>query len=156
MSGLFQEAEFYRKTGQDDDHKFTYEGYSSDGETDPKTGVALPFFTKETAEEIANDLLASGRVMVYDKEEEAFQYVDAKEHVHVFKGEDIKVEPGVGLTPGVKVHAYPIGRGVLPDFAWTEVVKSWIYVTRAICPYCGDEFGEVRNECESCGREVDF
>ena len=30
------------------------------------------------------------------------------------------------------------------------------YVTRAICPYCGEEFGDVHNTCEHCGREVNF
>ena len=51
---IFYEAEFYRKTGSESDRKFTYEGFSHKENTDP----ALPYFTREVADEIAGDIAA--------------------------------------------------------------------------------------------------
>ena len=150
---VFYEAEFCRKTGQEDDEDFIYEGFSYGGNKTSE-GVSLPYFTKETTLEIANDLLSCGRVLVYEKDCDVFRYVDKTMKIHTFKGEDIKVNDWEGGS--YTEHVYPIGHNILPDFAWAEVVKSWIYVSRAQCPYCGHEFGDVNNTCEECGREVNF
>ena len=142
----FYEAEFCLR-GDDDT---SYEGVSYGGNIDPETKYAAPYFEKEVVLELINDLAASETLLTYNENTDAFYYTDMGGTVHIFAGEDVEVDRKM-------MHIYPIGRGVTDGkFAWKEFHKSWIYVTRAICPYCGDEFGEVDNTCDSCGREVDF
>jgi hypothetical protein len=153
----FYEAEFCRKTGSDDDETFTYEGISCGGDKDPETGCAHPWFEKNVGQMIAGNLVAFGVKLIFDQATDAFYYTDKAGEVHTFIGEDVEVCMSPGMFPGEKRHVYPIGWGVSDGmFAWAEILKDWIYVTRAICPYCGYETDEARNECEDCGREVDF
>lgn len=151
----FYEAEFYRNTGSDDDGTRTYEGVSYGGDTDPKTGCACPWFEKNVGQMIMGDLAASGVKLIFDKATDAFYYTDKKGEVHVFLGEDVEVVFSPGEYPGDKRHVYPIGHDVNDGmFAWAETPKDWIYVSRAICPYCGYETDQTHDCCEECGREV--
>lgn len=154
---FFYETEFFRKTGGENDKCYQFEGFSYGGNTDPETGSALPYFSKEVADDLVGDLAASGINLFYDETSDAYTCADKKGELHIFKGEDIEAQDTEPMGGTYKEHVYPIGQGIKDGtFAWEEIVKSWNYVTRAICPYCGTEFGEVNNTCEECGRTVYF
>ena len=159
----YSPAEFYLDHGKKDDRHFPYEGFSYGGNTDPDTGHALPFFTKEVAGEIMTNMNGPGLKqprMVYHDNTDSFIYYPNpanNEEYYVWKGEDIIA---FNLDDGIfKVHVYPIGQENSTEgkslFPWTEIRKSWDYVTVCRCPYCGED-SDGGTTCDHCGREVDF
>ena len=154
---VFLTAEFFLRTGSENQKDFTYAGFSYGGNTDVETGCAVPYFDKGVSDEIAGDLEGRGMALLYDGVGDFFYYTDRARNLHVFQGETIEVETVTGCSPGAEVRAYPIGRDVRDGmFAWEEVPRTWIYVTRCQCPYCGYEFPETEEECPECGRKVDL
>ena len=149
---VFYEADFFIQILREGDEKFAYEGYSYGGNKDEKTGAALPYFAREIADEIMGNLSILGWEIRFDADTDTYIYRSKSTGtVRSFTGEDIEINDWEGGA--YNEHVYPIGHGVI---GWMEVVKSWIYVSRAQCPYCGHEFGDVGHTCDECGREVDF
>ena len=151
----FYDAEFYRKTGGEDDRDFTYEGISYGGNKTPD-GIALPYFIKEVVEQIADDLNVSGILLTYYQDVDVYRYIGKDGMIHDFVGENVDVEDWEGGSR--PEHVYPIGHdGIdakLPEFAWVEVIKSWDYITQAVCPYCGHGSDKAPDTCPECGHEV--
>lgn len=131
-----------------------FDGFSYGGETDPETGWAMPYFTKEVMIRETHGYARSS--LLYDDKQDAFIFKDKLKTppvISVYKGEDIEV---VDLETGDTriVHAYPVGRG--SDWPWMEFLKSWKVVTRCICPYCGAESETHSCTCSFCGHKVDL
>ena len=160
----YDSAEFYLDHGEKDDRGFYYEGYSYGGNTDPDTGHALPFFTKEVANEIMNNMNVPGLEhprMVYNESTDSYVYYPNPantEEYYIWKGQDFKAYNWEDGT--LTVHVYAIGQESETKgtslFPWKEITKSWIYVTVARCPYCGEDNDSSGETCKNCGREVDF
>ena len=149
----FYRAEFYIKPVRPDENNPRYEGISYGGNKDYDTGAATPYFPREVADQVVSDLSNRGWDIIFDPETDSYTFVSQKTGtIRVFKGEDIDIPNFEWEAPETNVHVYPIGHGVV---GWMEVVKSWEYVTRAICPYCGYE-SEGGNQCPECGFEVNF
>jgi hypothetical protein len=130
-----------------------FDGFSYGGNTDPVTGFALPYFTKEVMIGQVNSFCAT--TFLYDTEQDAFVFTDrlgTGSVVSVYKGEDIEVVDLETRNTHI-VHAYPVGGG--PRWPWMEFYKQWKTVTRYICPYCRAETEIPSYVCNSCGRKVD-
>jgi len=140
----------------DDSHFEGLLGYT-DG-TLHKNGLLVVFFPLESGQEMTEDpgILEVLEDLRFDEAGDAFtcRYYDSGKKVFVdgiFHGQDIEVRENDGGS--YTEHVYPIGSGIL---IVKEQHKSWIYVTRAQCPYCGHETGDALETCDNCGREVDF
>jgi len=154
---VFLVADFFLRTGDGKQKNNIYRGFSYGGNTDEETGCAVPYFDRLVSGEIVGNLIGMGVKLLYDGATDSFYYTDKAGEVHTFQCESIEVEISPGCSPGVKAFVYPIGRGVRDGtFVWKEIPRTWIYVTRCQCPYCGYEFPEAEAECLECGRKVDL
>lgn len=149
----FYEATFYPKTGRPDEHVFTFEGFSYTGNID-KESHAHPYFTREVVDSMLDITPFIRWSIQFDEARDTYVCFDAVTRTeYLFKGEDIEVIDPYDFNSRNKEHVYQIGEGVI---VWIEKIKCWEYVSRATCPYCGEEFREVSNTCEKCGRTVNF